>query len=91
MLAALEVGCRAPVGALADVVEDLDEQGHVIESLLLRGVVATVDGALIRASITGKTSEAESLGRALAAELLDLGAESLPAAGDPAHRWIGSS
>jgi hydroxymethylbilane synthase len=91
MLAALEAGCSAPIGALAEVVEDLDDDGKTIESLSLRGVAATSDGALLRASITGKTTEAESLGRALAAELLDLGAESLPAAGRPAHRWIGSS
>lgn len=81
MLAALEAGCSAPVGALAEVVEDLDDDGAVIEMLSLRGVAATTDGALVRASILGKTSEAESLGRALAAELLDLGAESLPPAG----------
>jgi hydroxymethylbilane synthase len=91
MLAALEAGCSAPVGALAEVVEDLDDQGRVIESLSLRGVAATIDGALVRASITGKTTEAVSLGRTLAAELLDLGADSLPATGGPAHRWIGSS
>jgi hydroxymethylbilane synthase len=91
MLAALEAGCSAPVGALAEVVEDLDDEGRIIEGLSLRGVAATTDGALLRASITGKTTEAESLGRALAAELLDLGAESLPATGGPAYRWIGSS
>ncbi|HEY1968718.1 MAG TPA: hydroxymethylbilane synthase [Pseudonocardia sp.] len=91
MLAALEAGCSAPVGALGEVVEDLDDEGRIIESLSLRGVVATTDGALMRASITGKTADAVSLGRALAAELLDLGAESLAATGDPAHRWIGSS
>jgi hydroxymethylbilane synthase len=91
MLAALLAGCSAPVGALAEVVEDLDDEGRIIEGLSLRGVVATTDGALLRASIVGRTNQAESLGRALAAELLDLGAESLPAAGCPAHRWIGSS
>jgi hydroxymethylbilane synthase len=91
MLAALEAGCSAPVGALAEVVEDLDDEGRIIEGLSLRGVAATTEGALVRASITGKTTEAESLGRALAAELLDLGAESLPATGGPAYRWIGSS
>jgi hydroxymethylbilane synthase len=91
MLAALEAGCSAPVGALAEVVEDLDDEGRIIEGLSLRGVAATTDGALLRASIIGKTTEAESLGRALAAELLDLGAESLPATGGPAYRWIGSS
>jgi hydroxymethylbilane synthase len=91
MLAALEAGSSAPVGALAEVVEDLDDEGRIIEGLSLRGVAATTEGALLRASITGKTTEAESLGRALAAELLDLGAESLPATGGPAYRWIGSS
>jgi hydroxymethylbilane synthase len=96
LLAALEAGCSAPVGALAEVVEDWesgpDGTDHVIEMLSLRGVAATTDGALVRASILGKTTEAESLGRALAAELLDLGAESLPAAGGTTHnRSIGST
>jgi hydroxymethylbilane synthase len=91
VLAGLGSPCSAPIGALAEVVEDLDEDGRIIESLSLRAVAATSDGALIRASITGKTTEAESLGKALATELLDLGAESLPATGGPAHRWIGSS
>ncbi|MGH3979029.1 MAG: hydroxymethylbilane synthase, partial [Pseudonocardiaceae bacterium] len=31
LLAALEAGCSAPVGALADVVEDLDDEGRVVE------------------------------------------------------------
>jgi hydroxymethylbilane synthase len=92
LLAALEAGCSAPVGALAEVVEDLDDDGRVIEMLSLRGVAATTDGALVRASILGKTTEAESLGHALAAELLDLGAESLPAAGGTTHnRSTGST
>jgi len=95
MLAGLGSPCGSAIGALGEVVEDLDDSAdgpaRYIESLSLRGVAATVDGALLRASITGKTTEAESLGRALAAELLDLGAESLPATGGPAHRWIGSS
>jgi len=95
VLVGLGSPCTSPIGALAEVVEDLDDSGDgpakIIESLSLRAVAATSDGALVRASITGKTTEAESLGRALAAELLDLGAESLPAAGRPAHRWIGSS
>jgi hydroxymethylbilane synthase len=89
LLAALEAGCSAPVGALAEVVEDWetgpDGTDRVVEMLSLRGVAATTDGALVRASILGKTTEAESLGRALAAELLDLGAESLPAVGGTTH------
>ncbi|GAA0505264.1 porphobilinogen deaminase [Saccharopolyspora subtropica] len=71
MLAALEAGCNAPVGALAEVVDDLDEDGRVALRLSLRGVVATDDDQLVRASITGETTAAEQLGRALAAELLE--------------------
>jgi hydroxymethylbilane synthase len=84
MLAALEAGCSAPVGALADVVEDLDADDEVVYRLSLRGVAAgnwtpgsRAEGPevdLIRASATGDLTEGEQLGRALAAELLDLGA-----------------
>jgi hydroxymethylbilane synthase len=91
VLAGLGSGCLYPMGALAEVVEDLDDDGRVIESLSLRAVAATTDGALARASITGKTTEAESLGRSLAAELLDLGADPRHVDGDPAHHGIGSS
>ncbi|MFE9744694.1 hydroxymethylbilane synthase [Actinosynnema sp. NPDC091369] len=72
LLAALEAGCSAPVGALADVVEDLSDEGTVVLRLSLRGVMATEDGDLLRASATGDLTAAEELGRALAAELLDL-------------------
>ncbi|MER5268130.1 hydroxymethylbilane synthase [Actinosynnema sp. NPDC002837] len=72
LLAALEAGCSAPVGALADVVEDLSDDGTVVLRLSLRGVMATEDGDLLRASATGDLTAAEELGRALAAELLDL-------------------
>ncbi|GAA4859059.1 hydroxymethylbilane synthase [Saccharopolyspora cebuensis] len=71
MLAALEAGCSAPIGALAEVVEDLDEDGRVAQRLSIRGVVATDDHQLVRASATGETTAAEQLGRDLAAELLD--------------------
>jgi len=84
MLAALEAGCNAPVGALADVVEDLDSDDRVVLRLSLRGVAAanwTADANLegtavnlLRASATGDLTEGEQLGRALAAELLELGA-----------------
>lgn len=88
MLAALEAGCSAPVGALADVVEDLDDDGSVVERLSLRGVAATESGGLLRASAVAETVQAEWLGRALAAELLDLGAASLAGRGD---RGMGSA
>jgi hydroxymethylbilane synthase len=84
MLAALEAGCTAPVGALADVVSDFDSADRVVDRLSLRGVAAanwSADGSregaavdLLRASATGDLTEGEQLGRALAAELLELGA-----------------
>ncbi|MGM1062556.1 hydroxymethylbilane synthase [Saccharothrix sp. Mg75] len=83
LLAALEAGCSAPVGALADVVEDLAEDGTEVLRLSLRGVMATEDGDLLRASATGDLTAAEELGRALAAELLDLSGH---AAASPAGR-----
>jgi hydroxymethylbilane synthase len=89
LLAALEAGCSAPVGALADVVEDLDDDGKVVLRLSLRGVAATADGDLLRASATGELIDAEKLGRQVAAELLDLGAGAL--GGDPALRGPGRS
>lgn len=81
LLAALEAGCSAPVGALADVVEDLDDDGRVVLRLSLRGVAATADGDLLRSSATGELTDAENLGRHVAAELLDLGASA--ASGTP--------
>ncbi len=71
LLAALEAGCSAPVGALAEVVEDLDDDGREVQRLFVRGVVATDDDVLVRASITGETTAAEQLGRELAGELLE--------------------
>ncbi|GAB3676085.1 hydroxymethylbilane synthase [Saccharopolyspora tripterygii] len=71
VLARLEAGCHAPVGALAEVVEDLDEDGRVALRLSLRGVVATDDDVLVRASATGETTAAEQLGLELADELLE--------------------
>ncbi|SFS45763.1 hydroxymethylbilane synthase [Saccharopolyspora flava] len=71
VLARLEAGCHAPVGALAEVVEDLDDDGRVALRLSVRGVVATDDDVLIRASATGETTAAEQLGLELADELLE--------------------
>jgi hydroxymethylbilane synthase len=73
LLAALEAGCSAPVGALADVAEG-DEGPEVF----LRGVVAALDGSdAVRLSATGPAYEASKVGQRLAAELLDLGAAEL--------------
>ncbi|MDQ2708014.1 MAG: hydroxymethylbilane synthase [Actinomycetota bacterium] len=87
--------CNNPLGALAEVVEDWEDSpdgtARVVEALSLRATAPTADGALVRASITGKTTEAESLGRALAAELLDLGADPWSAVNGTTHRTIGST
>jgi hydroxymethylbilane synthase len=83
LLAELEAGCSAPVGAIAEVVESIDEDGRVFEELSLRGCVATVDGSdVIRASGIGAPGQAAELGRSVAAELFDLGARELMGANE---------
>lgn len=80
VLAALDADCYLPVGALADVVSDLDDDGHALDRVSLRAVVGTSDGGLVRASLTGDMDHTEKLGAALAAELLDLAGGALPVA-----------
>ena len=81
LLAAVEAGCTAPVGALAEVAETLDADGSTTLELFLRAVVAAPDGSdALRRSASGPASDPESLGRALAAELLADGAAELMAA-----------
>ncbi|AOD20423.1 hydroxymethylbilane synthase [Rhodococcus sp. p52] len=78
LLAELEAGCTAPVGAIAEVVESLDDDGRVIEELSVRGCAAAMDGSdVLRASAVGAPEKAEELGRRVARELLDLGAREL--------------
>jgi hydroxymethylbilane synthase len=73
VLAELEAGCSAPVGALAEVVEGMDGA-----ELSLRAVVAAPDGSAdLRRSLTGAPEEASDLGRRLARLLLDDGAADL--------------
>ncbi|MEW1718373.1 hydroxymethylbilane synthase [Streptomyces sp. NPDC093109] len=78
LLAALEAGCSAPVGALADLLAD----GQVVNEMRLRGVVGTTDGStLVQLSTTGPVptshSDASALGRELASEMLAKGAAGL--------------
>lgn len=80
VLAALDADCYLPVGALADIVSDLDDDGHALDRVSLRAVVGTSDGGLVRASLTGDMDDTEKLGAALAAELLDLAGGALPVA-----------
>ncbi|MCV7206554.1 hydroxymethylbilane synthase [Mycolicibacterium peregrinum] len=78
LLAELEAGCSAPVGAIAEVVESIDEDGNVFEEVSLRGCVATLDGSdVIRASGIGTPDRAADLGVSVAAELFELGAREL--------------
>ncbi|MEV6767812.1 hydroxymethylbilane synthase [Nocardia sp. NPDC051030] len=78
LLAELEAGCTAPIGAVAEVVESLDDDGRVVEELSLRACAAAIDGSdVIRASLVGPVADAAELGRALARELLELGARDL--------------
>ncbi|MER6781718.1 MULTISPECIES: hydroxymethylbilane synthase [unclassified Streptomyces] len=78
LLAALEAGCSAPVGALADLLAD----GQAVNEMRLRGVVGTLDGStLVQLSTTGPVpqsyDEAMALGRELADEMLAKGAAGL--------------
>jgi hydroxymethylbilane synthase len=73
LLAELEAGCTAPVGALAEVVEGDDGV-----ELFLRASVTDVDGAhAVRLSATGPVHDASGVGRRLAADLLAEGAAEL--------------
>lgn len=68
LLATLEAGCSAPVAALAEVTED--------DEIYLRGAVISTDGRYaLRLSRTGTLAEAEKVGRLLAADLLEDGAD----------------
>ncbi|GGT66175.1 MULTISPECIES: hydroxymethylbilane synthase [Streptomyces] len=78
LLAALEAGCSAPVGALADLLVD----GQAVNELRLRGVVGSTDGSsLVQMSTTGPVptshDDAAALGRELASEMLAKGAAGL--------------
>ena len=77
LLATLEAGCSAPVGALAEVVWG-DSSDDGAEELWLRAVVADTTGSpSIRLSATGSPSDAAAVGERLAAEMLAEGAASL--------------
>ncbi|MEV6056843.1 hydroxymethylbilane synthase [Streptomyces sp. NPDC052107] len=90
LLAALEAGCSAPVGALADLpplsapLERGDPQadGQIVKEMRLRGVVGTTDGTrMVQLSTTGPVpqthDQALALGRDLATEMLAQGAAGL--------------
>ncbi|MBA3490193.1 MAG: hydroxymethylbilane synthase [Longispora sp.] len=69
LLAALEAGCSAPVAGLAEVTN---------REIYLRGAVFSPDGAIaFRLSGTGTLTDAEEVGRRLAADLLAEGANTV--------------
>jgi hydroxymethylbilane synthase len=73
LLAALEAGCSAPVGALATVTSS--DGGLLVH---LTGRVVSEDGRVeVRNSVTGPAGDAEQVGRSLADTLLAAGAPGL--------------
>jgi hydroxymethylbilane synthase len=73
VLAALEAGCSAPVGAMAEVAEGDDG-----DELWVRAVALSHDGALaVRRSATGSPQDAAGVGLRLAEEMLADGASTL--------------
>ncbi len=73
LLATLEAGCTAPVGALCELAEGEDGP-----ELFLRANVTAIDGsAAVRSSAARSPAQAAELGRLLGMELLDRGAEEL--------------
>jgi len=73
VLATLEAGCSAPLGALAEVVEGEDG-----DELWVRAVALSHDGGLsVRRSTTGPVADAAGVGHRLASDMLDDGAADL--------------
>ena len=74
-LAALEAGRSAPVAAYAEIADGDDGP-----ELFLRASVTALDGSDgVRGSLSGRLSDAATLGRKLAADLLERGAAALMA------------
>jgi hydroxymethylbilane synthase len=73
VLATLEGGCSAPIGALAEVVEGEDG-----DELWIRAIALSHDGGLsVRMSTTGDVDDAAATGNRLASEMLADGAADL--------------
>lgn len=96
LLATLEAGCSAPVAAYAVLAEgEPTDEGDVIQEIYLRGAVISPDGSRdLRLSRTGTPADAAEIGKALAAELLELGADSIlgqDAQAGPGTQQLGST
>lgn len=86
VLATLEAGCSAPVGAYARAGPALaggSNTGDGGDSVHLQAVVASVDGAsAVRRAAGGRCSDAEDVGRRLAEDMLAHGAGALMGASE---------
>ncbi|MEV5632810.1 hydroxymethylbilane synthase [Micromonospora tulbaghiae] len=96
LLATLEAGCSAPVAAYAVLAEgEPTDEGDVNQEIYLRGAVISPDGTRdLRLSRTGTPADAAEIGKALAAELLELGADSIlgqDAQAGPGTQQLGST
>ena len=82
-LAALEAGCSAPVGALAELTTEAGAEGSeeargAEPAVRVSGVIAASDGSsVIRAQMTGPVGDGDALGRRLAHVLLEHGGAAL--------------
>ncbi len=79
LLATLEAGCSAPVAAFATVTGASDVQNdRTSAEIHLRGAVLSADGRVVlRQSRTGTLTDAATIGRQLAEDLLGAGAGTL--------------
>jgi hydroxymethylbilane synthase len=81
VLATLEGGCSAPVGALAEVAEGEDG-----EEIWVRAVALSLDGSLaVRKSASGDPADAVDVGTRLAEDMLADGAGQLDSVAQPAQ------
>ncbi|HZE65699.1 MAG TPA: hydroxymethylbilane synthase [Sporichthyaceae bacterium] len=84
LLATLEAGCTAPVGALGEAITGDDEYE---DELYLRAIALSTDGSdSVKLSVTGPLADAEALGRKLADEMLSEGAKDLMTDGSWEHQ-----
>jgi hydroxymethylbilane synthase len=74
LLAELEAGCSAPIGALAQIGAARDGSREVF---LQASVTAVDGGTVVRKSTTGPVTDAEGVGRRLAAVLIANGAQQM--------------
>ena len=78
LLALLEAGCSAPVGALGEIVEGESDDGGTHLELSLRAFVGSVDGSdELRRSLVGDPAEPDALAHRLATLLMEDGAAEL--------------